>query len=92
MCQSAWRSPETRAGPAERIGFIEAPEMGPPNIASSPTVQNRHDHEPERDRDSDVTERAGLSSSTMIAPAPANTNANVPTNSAASSRASGTLS
>src|SRR5881275_2305717 len=36
--QSACRSPETSAGPSERIGFIEAPEIGPPNIASSPIV------------------------------------------------------
>ena len=32
------RSPETSAGPSERAGFIEAPEIGPPNIASRPTV------------------------------------------------------
>jgi hypothetical protein len=32
------RSPETSAGPIDRIGFIEAPEIGPPNIASSPIV------------------------------------------------------
>ena len=30
--------PETSAGPSERIGFIDAPEIGPPNIASSPIV------------------------------------------------------
>ena len=36
--QRACRLPETSAGPAERMGFIEAPEIGPPNIASKPTV------------------------------------------------------
>src|SRR5579862_4429100 len=36
--QSACRLPETRAGPSERIGFIEAPLIGPPNIASRPIV------------------------------------------------------
>lgn len=30
--------PETRAGPSERAGFIEAPVTGPPNRASSPTA------------------------------------------------------
>ena len=35
---SACRSPLTSAGPTERAGFIEAPEIGPPNIASRPTV------------------------------------------------------
>ena len=30
--------PATTAGPIERAGFIDAPEIGPPNIASSPTV------------------------------------------------------
>jgi glycerol uptake facilitator-like aquaporin len=35
---SAWRFPETSAGPSERAGFIEAPEIGPPNSASRPTV------------------------------------------------------
>ena len=25
-------------GPSERIGFIDAPEIGPPNIASRPIV------------------------------------------------------
>jgi hypothetical protein len=29
---------ETRADVVERIGFMEAPELGPPNMASSPTV------------------------------------------------------
>ena len=28
----------TSAGPIERAGFIDAPEIGPPNNASSPTV------------------------------------------------------
>ena len=32
------RSPETTAGPSDRIGFIDAPEIGPPNIASRPIV------------------------------------------------------
>src|SRR5207248_4088482 len=36
--QSAWRSPETSAGPSERMGFIDAPEIGPPTIASRPIV------------------------------------------------------
>jgi hypothetical protein len=30
--------PETSAGPSERAGFIDAPEIGPPNIASSAIV------------------------------------------------------
>jgi hypothetical protein len=34
----ACRSPETSAGPSERIGFVEAPEIGPPNIASRAIV------------------------------------------------------
>jgi hypothetical protein len=33
--QRAWRLPETRSGPAERIAFIDAHEIGPPNMASS---------------------------------------------------------
>jgi hypothetical protein len=28
----------TNAGPKERAGFMEAPEIGPANIASNPTV------------------------------------------------------
>jgi hypothetical protein len=36
--QRAWSSPLTRAGPSERAGFIEAPEMRPPKMASSATV------------------------------------------------------
>src|SRR3954462_12057340 len=36
--QSACRFPLTGAGPSERAGFIDAPEIGPPNIASRPTV------------------------------------------------------
>ena len=30
--------PTTSAGPIDRAGFIEAPVIGPPNSASSPTV------------------------------------------------------
>ena len=43
---------------------------------------------PKRDRDADVAELRAVLASTMIAPQPAKTSANVPTNSAASRRAS----
>ena len=37
--QRCSKCPETNAGAIERAGFIEAPEIGPANIASSKTVE-----------------------------------------------------
>src|SRR5579859_805261 len=34
----AVHTPATRAGPSDRAGFIDAPEIGPANSASNPTV------------------------------------------------------
>src|SRR5439155_5493285 len=37
--QSALKWPDTTAGASDRAGFIEAPQIGPANIASSPITE-----------------------------------------------------